>query len=130
MAQLPGGPFFGVYDLSDYQTLGRYPSGSITNTWSIGANVSRIQGPHTIKAGADLRWIQYVVTSLGNPLSLAANRVATQADPEIANGTGNTIASFLLGTLNSGSSDFNALPTYLYKYFAPWVQDDWRVSKR
>ena len=33
-------------------------------------------------------------------------------------------------TLTSGSSDFNLLPTYLYRYYAPWVQDDWRVSRR
>src|SRR6185503_3059936 len=44
--------------------------------------------------------------------------------------SGNSAASFLLGTLSGGSSDLNALPTYLYKYYAPWIQDDWRVSKR
>jgi hypothetical protein len=130
-SQIPGGPFFGVYNITDYQNLGRYPSGSITNTWSIGANVARTQGAHSLKAGIDMRWIQYIVTSLGNPLSLTTNRVATQKDYNRADGlSGNTAASFLLGTISAGSSDLNALPTYLYRYYAPWIQDDWKVSRR
>ncbi len=130
-AQIPGGPFFGVYGISDYQTLGQYPTGSITNTWSAQPNVSFTQGAHSLKAGADLRWIQYITTSLGNPLNLSASRAATQRDYTRADGlSGNTAASFLLGTLSGGSSDFNSLPTYMYRYFAPWVQDDWRVTRR
>src|SRR3954465_10603747 len=62
VSQLPGGPYFGVYAISDYQTLGQYPSGSITNTWSAAPNISRTQGLHSLKAGADLRWIQYIAT--------------------------------------------------------------------
>src|SRR5437899_910979 len=78
-----------------------------------------------------MRWIQYITTSLGNPLNLSTNRAATQRDYTRGDGlSGNTAASFLLGTLNSGSSDLNLLPTYLYRYYAPWIQDDWRVARR
>jgi hypothetical protein len=131
VSQLPGGPFFGVYNITDYQTLGRYPSGSITNTVSFQPNISRTSGAHSMKAGVDMRWIQYIATSLGNPLNLTANRAATQRDFNRGDGlSGNTAASFLLGTLSSGSSDLNLLPTYLYRYYAPWFQDDWRVNRR
>jgi len=131
VGQLPGGPFFGVYAISDYQTLGQYPTGTITNSVSFAPNLSRTQGSHSLKAGADMRWIQYITTSLGNPLNLGTNRTATQRDYNRGDGlSGNSAASFLLGTLSSGSSDLNLLPTYLYRYYAPWVQDDWRVSKR
>jgi hypothetical protein len=78
-----------------------------------------------------MRWIQYIATSLGNPLNLSASRAATQRDFNRGDGlSGNTAASFLLGTLSSGSSDLNLLPTYLYRYYAPWIQDDWRISSR
>ena len=131
VGQLPGGPFFGVYAISDYQTLGQYPTGTITNSVSFAPNVSRTQGAHSLKAGADMRWIQYITTSLGNPLNLGTNRTATQRDYTRGDGlSGNSAASFLLGTLSSGSSDLNLLPTYLYRYYAPWVQDDWRVSRK
>src|SRR5262245_4471931 len=80
VSQLLGGPYFGVYGISDYQTLGQYPTGTITNTWSVAPNISRTQGAHSLKAGADLRWIQYITTSLGNPLNLSTNRTATQRD--------------------------------------------------
>jgi hypothetical protein len=131
VSQLPGGPFFGVYTINDYQTLGQYPTGSITNTVALAPNISRTQGSHSLKAGADLRWIQYIATSLGNPLNLSTNRTATQRDYTRADGlSGNSVASFLLGTLSAGSSDLNLLPTYLYRYYAPWVQDDWRISRK
>jgi hypothetical protein len=130
-SQLPGGAFFGVYAISDYQTLGQYPTGSITNTVSLAPNLSRTAGAHALKAGIDMRWIQYITTSLGNPLNLSTNRGATQRDYNRGDGlSGNSAASFLLGTLSSGSSDLNLLPTYLYRYYAPWVQDDWRFSRR
>ena len=44
--------------------------------------------------------------------------------------SGHPIASWLLGTPSSGSSQYNAFPINMYKYFAPWIQDDWRVSRR
>ena len=50
VSQLPGGPFFGVYAISDYQTLGQYPTGSITNSVSLQPNVSRTPGAHSLKA--------------------------------------------------------------------------------
>src|SRR6185436_10755896 len=130
-SQIPGGPFFGVYAISDYQTLGQYPTGSITNSVSLQPNISRTAGTHSLKAGIDMRWIQYITTSLGNPLNLSTNRTATQKDYNRADGlSGNSVASFMLGTLSGGSSDLNLLPTYMYRYYAPWVQDDWRISKR
>ena len=58
-----------------------------------------------------MRWIQYIPTSLGNPLNLGTNRGATQRDYTRGDGlSGNSAASFLLGTLSSGSSDLNLLP--------------------
>jgi hypothetical protein len=78
-----------------------------------------------------LRNIQWVTQNYSNALSLSADAGWTQqnysqSDPL----SGNSIASFLLGTPSGGSSAYALLGIYRYGYYAPWVQDDWRVSKR
>jgi len=131
VSQLNGGPYFGRYDFSGYQSMGQYPTGDITNTWALAPSINHNRRGHSLKAGADLRWIQFISYNYGSPFYLSADAGWTQKDYTRADSlSGNSIASFLLGTPSGGSSDFNAIPTYLYRYFAPWVQDDWRVSRR
>ncbi|MGH9662332.1 MAG: TonB-dependent receptor domain-containing protein, partial [Bryobacteraceae bacterium] len=36
----------------------------------------------------------------------------------------------LLGVVSGGGVDTNVFPIYLYKYFAPYIQHDWKVSRR
>ncbi len=128
---LPGGAFFGRYNFTNYFSLGQYPTGDITNTGSIAPSLNWNKGSHSIKVGADLRDVQYVTQNYSTALSLSADTGWTQqnyaqSDPL----SGNSIASFLLGTPSSGSSAYSLLGIYKYAYYAPWIQDDWRVSKR
>ena len=44
--------------------------------------------------------------------------------------SGNAIASFLLGAPAGGAIDNNFYPTFRWNYYAPWVQDDWKVTDR
>lgn len=130
-ASLPGGAFFGSYSFSNYFNLGQYPTGDITNTGSIAPSLNWNVRGHSIKAGADLRDVQYVTQNFSTALSLSADAGWTQqnyaqSDPL----SGNSIASFLLGTPSGGSSGYTLLGIYKYAYYAPWVQDDWRISKR
>jgi hypothetical protein len=131
VGQLNGGAYFGRYDFSNYQNMGEYPNGNITNTWAFAPSVNRNARGHSLKAGMDLRWIQYVSYNYGYPFYLSADAGWTQKDYNRSDAlSGNSIASFLLGTPSGGYSDFNAIPTYMYKYAAPWFQDDWRVNRR
>ncbi|HEY1337351.1 MAG TPA: TonB-dependent receptor, partial [Bryobacteraceae bacterium] len=128
---LPGGAFFGVYNFSNYFSLGQYPTGNITNTGALATSVNWNVRGHAIKFGADLRDIQYVTQNFSTALSLSADSGWTQqnyaqSDPL----SGNSIASFLLGTPSSGSSGYNLLGVYKYAYYAPWIQDDWRITPR
>ncbi len=43
---------------------------------------------------------------------------------------GNAFASFLLGAPSSGQVDVNPRPHYEWFFAAPWIQDDWRVSRK
>ena len=44
--------------------------------------------------------------------------------------SGNSLASFLLGAANSGAIDNNFYPTFRWNYYAPWIQDDWKLTDR
>jgi len=130
-AQIPGGKFFGRYNFSDYVTLGSFYDFTITNTLAFHPNITKIQGPHSIKAGVDMRWIQYIVQSSGSPFQLSSDRGFTQKDYTRGDAlSGNSAASFLLGYPASGTVDNNVFPTYLFPYYAPWVQDDWKITRR
>ncbi|HZO56701.1 MAG TPA: TonB-dependent receptor [Bryobacteraceae bacterium] len=103
-------------------------------TYTFASSVTKLKGAHTLKAGYDGRLIQVNnkesrstsgdfaftagMTQGPNPNTAAANR-------------GNSIASLLLGTGNSGSliqafKDAAAQSWYTALYF----QDDWRVTNK
>src|SRR5262249_31750300 len=95
-------------------------------------NVVWIHGVHTIKSGLDLRMTQYSRLSSGEAgMRLDFNRGFTQKeynrdDPL----SGNSFASLLLGAVAGGGVDYNVAPMFMWKYYAPWIQDDWKVNHR
>jgi hypothetical protein len=129
--QLPHGPFFGRYEIESYLSLGRYPNMNYTNTWAAHPNFTRAQGTLTIKTGVDMRWVQYATKNYGNVLLLGSNRSYTQREFNRGDAlSGNPLASFLLGTPSSASVAYNTFPIFMYRYFAPWVQTDWKAMPR
>lgn len=128
---LPGTRTFGRYELGDsYSFIGRYPGNNITNTIAAHPNATWIRGSTTWRGGVDMRWTQYIQRNEGNPLRLTSERRFTrerwdQADAQ----SGDSIASFLLG-YTGGVVDYNLFSTTLGKYYAPWVQNDWKVNRR
>jgi hypothetical protein len=131
VGQLPGGPFFGRYTFTGYEGLGQYPTRNVTNNFALHPTVSAVWRGHATKAGMDMRWIQYANQNYGDVLLLTGSPSWTQREWNRADAlSGNSIASFLLGTPSGGSSTFNPFPIFLYKYYAPWIQDDWRVTSR
>ncbi|MDQ6699110.1 MAG: carboxypeptidase-like regulatory domain-containing protein, partial [Acidobacteriota bacterium] len=139
IGQLPTQGLFGRYDFyqqgsggtSEYQSLGRFFSFNYTNTIAFHPTITKIAGPHSIKTGVDLRWIQYNDQNVGNPFRLTGGRNFTQEQYNRGDAlSGNSIASFLLGAPSGGNVDYNIFPSFLYRYFAPYVQDDWKVSRK
>jgi hypothetical protein len=131
VSQLPGGAFFGVYNWTNYQSLGMYPNRNVTNNFNFHPTLSTVWQGHTTKFGIDMRWIQYANLNTGDVFTLSGTAGFTQRDFARADAlSGHPVASWLLGTPGSGSTQYNAFPLNLYKYYAPWIQDDWKVSKR
>jgi hypothetical protein len=130
---LPG--WFGRYEFDNYQALGKYYSFNYTNTLAFHPTITWIKSAHAIKTGVDMRWIQYNILNPGNPFRFQSTREFTQKEYNRGDAlSGNSIASFLLGdpTPSNGNSgaEVNVLPSTLGSYFAPYIQDDWKISRR
>ena len=129
--QLPYGSWFGRYTFDSYISMGRYPSNNITNGVTAHPTFTRIKGNRTWKTGLDMRWTQYSTQSPGNVFTLGANKGFTQRDFQRGDEfSGNSLASWLLGTPSTGGLNYAVFPIFLFPYYAPWVQHDWKISRK
>lgn len=134
--------WFGRYEFDNYQALGRYFSFNYTNTVAFHPTLTWIRSAHSIKGGVDMRWVQYNVQNVSNPLRFQATRAFTQKEFNRADAlSGNSYASFLLGlpapgnnvivgTTNNSLADVFVFPATLGRYMAPYIQDDWKLSRK
>lgn len=120
---------------ANYQYIGE----SSSNIWyapstnlSFAPTAALIRGRHSIKFGLDFR-----LMNLANYQSAFAgatfgfDQTFTRANYLTADSlSGNAVASMLLGAATSGRVDYIARPYYSWRYWAPWVQDDIKVTRR
>ncbi len=135
VSEFPEPGRFPYFTLANYQSLGESGSNvwfAPTTTISLQPNIATTHGRHSIKAGLDFRLIH-----LSNYQSAFAGGTAafdqgfTRANYLTADSTtGSSAASALLGYAASGEVDYIARPFYSWKYYAPWVQDDIKISRR
>jgi hypothetical protein len=110
------------------------PGGSprtIDNTWSFGQTFSKVASKHALKFGGEFR------VTLNNPIRVRSTSGSysfssgfTQANP-LQQGdpfSGDATASFLLGYASGGSVPTGLAVSYANRYYALFLQDDWRVS--
>ncbi len=128
---LPFEPRFGRYEVGDgYPALGRYAGSNVTNTVAMHPTFTWIRGSQTWRGGVDMRWTQYIQKNQGNVFRLTSGRNFTQRLwNEGDDLSGNGVATFLLGYVG-GNIDYNLFSTTLGKYYAPWFQNDWKVSPK
>src|SRR5437867_4662727 len=129
-ASAPSGFGASTGGTTEYQNLGRNSRASETTTgFSLQPNFSLVKGAHSVRGGLDMRLTWYTREINMNLFVLTFDRRFTQraynsADPL----SGNAIASFLLGAPAFGMIDNNFYPTFRWNYYAPWVQDDLKLS--
>ena len=132
---------FPRFNFSDFSSIGRGAFGyEPTNVFSFQPNMTITHGSHTTRFGLDMRHTQYARKVSGNGAGVFVfDRTFTQKDPNSGVALeGNSIAAFLLGAptgLNAtlvpqSSVDYNAFPIYMFKYYAPWIQDDWKITRK
>ena len=103
------------------------------DAFSINSSLSRTAGKHFMKAGGEFRAYQFYrqdeVTSNGE---FTFQNNFTRRDPNNNNNpaSGNGFATFLLGLPTSGGVQTGTPRTEQYRYYAAYVQDDWKLSSR
>jgi hypothetical protein len=124
--------YFPNIGLNEFTSLGN--SGgqkAIGNSLAMLPSVTWIKGKHAIHAGLDWRILQNSTRSVQGGMSLGTGRTWTQqsyttGDPA----SGNSVASFLLGTADGGNLSLNPNTFESQHYYAPFVQDDWKITSR
>jgi hypothetical protein len=97
-------------------------------------DTTKIIGKHTVKAGVEYRWERWFtgayIGDAGSFTFHAANTGAFDASGRLISGTGDPYASFLLGQVSSAGFSIPSFSDYRRPYFAPWVNDDWKVTDK
>ncbi len=122
-----------LFTFTGFQQLG--PSASTfsqyqTSVWQLVDNLIFSRGRHNFKAGVDMRWYQLNAVAPPNPTGSFAF-TTTGTDQQGVTNSGNSIASFLLGQVDTFSIDLQESKMrprdHIEEYFA---QDDWKLSNR
>ncbi|MEK7406895.1 MAG: TonB-dependent receptor [Acidobacteriota bacterium] len=141
---VPGIPQFAfadvlpALDLTGYQQIGPPAGGNAEFATSVTQFIdtfSQTRGPHSLKLGADVRLQHLDVLQPPSPTgtfqfsSVLTSNLSSAGTP--AAGTGNSVASFLLGQVQSFSLDVQRevlQPRATVAEF--FLQDDWRAAPR
>src|ERR1035438_3492094 len=78
LSQLPSPVYFGNWTFDNYSELGRSQSNNFTDTFELQLSATKVTGSHTIKAGFDIRQINYEIQNTGNILQFSGNSSWTQ----------------------------------------------------
>jgi hypothetical protein len=122
-----------LFTFTGFQQLG--PSASTfaayqTAVWQMVDSAVYTRGRHALKAGLDFRWYQLNTVSPPNPTGSFAF-TTTGTDQQGVTGSGNAIASFLLGQVDTFQIDLQTAKIrprdHIQEYF---VEDDWRATDR
>ena len=93
-----------------------------------------IKGAHTIRAGVNVNFSQWdnPEGNNGNGFNFSSNFSNEYWNSSDAPGysSGLSIASLLLGYPNSGTMNWDTFQFWSQHYFAPWIQDDWKITRK
>ncbi|MBS1820731.1 MAG: TonB-dependent receptor [Acidobacteria bacterium] len=92
--------------------------------------ITRVQGRHALKAGIDLRWERLDAVQPPNPTgNFGFSTLFTNQGG--VTGSGNSLASFLLGQVNTFSIDLQSSTIRPRAHIAEFfLQDDWKATPR
>lgn len=122
-------PLIGLIGYGSFGGAQFYPGASAQTDWELSDMLSLNKGRHTITAGATYRHYRIYTTTNGD---FYGDWIYSGAF------TGDAVADMLLGyvgtlgvpNMPSSISTAPATTTDIYSYVAPFVEDDWNVSRR
>jgi hypothetical protein len=122
-----------VFSIAGLTQLGPSPStfsNFSTNVTQVFDMVTRVQGRHAFKAGVDLRWEHLDAVQPPNPTGNFAFSTLFTNQSGVTT-SGNSVASFLLGQVNTFSIDLQRSVIRPRAQIAEFfLQDDWKATPR
>ena len=107
------------------------PTIRLENTFNPNISFTKIKGQHTIRFGTNIVRRQIIDYQLNQGDGLFSFSPAFTTDPNNAGRTGDSMASFLLGTSSGVSQDFLLVwPGLRAIEIGSFLHDDWKVSAR
>lgn len=125
---------FPRFTLGQYTAIGTdlVANKVVRDSYSYQANISKVLRTHQVKLGAEFRLYNQGFYTPGNASgSYSFSRAFSQRDPLRADASsGDEFASFLLGYPAGGNVDLNIDPGFQHRYYALFLQDDWKRNSR
>lgn len=103
---------------------------SPSRTYSFSDQVAWLKGSHNIKMGFTYMRVNYRRIDCNNCVGSLSFSAAGTGNPSVSGQTGIPYAAFLLGIPSGGSFNFGADINFIYKYYAGYIQDDFKVNNR
>jgi hypothetical protein len=125
---------FGIISFSEFATWGGSSyNGTEQPRFSIKDDLTISQGSHTIKAGFTYDRQQangFGQQDIGGRAGFSFLETAVPGTTTLANGGGNSFASFLLGAADTGRTETIRYLQQIYPYYGFYAQDDWRINDK
>lgn len=128
------GPPFPQVDISGFE--GMFPRTfrrPRNDAFSVNSTLSKTIARHLLKVGGEFRAYQFFrLDEVNSNGQFSFGNDFTRRDPLSNSGaaSGNGFATFLLGLPTSGSVQMGTPRTEQYRYYALFLQDDWKLSPR
>ena len=118
-----------------FGTIGTSSAGNFTasNYYTTSANMNQVVRNMSLKYGAEWWVLQSANSNIGNQGQFDFNNSNwTRQRNDVSGGTGvgSSLAAYLLGLPNGGNFPRNANGYYSQQFYAFYVQNDWRVTRR
>lgn len=111
---------------------GRPISPGTNDAYTLQPNLNRVMGKHFVKMGGEIREFRDNRANPGNASGFYNFlKNWTQARANTADAvSGNELATFLLGLPSNASVDLGIDTAFKNRYYAVFVQDDWKITSR
>jgi hypothetical protein len=125
---------FGIISFTEYATWGGSSyNGTEQPRFSIKDDLTFSAGSHTIKSGFTFDRQQangFGQQDIAGRAGFSFLETAIPGATTLANGGGNSFASFLLGAADTGRTETIRYLQQVYPYYAFYAQDDWRLTDK
>lgn len=99
-------------------------------TYTVSDQIAWLKGRHNVRFGGTFMRVNYARIDCNNCGGSLSFSPAATGNPSVSGQTGVQYAAFLLGLPSSGSFNFGANINFIYKYWAGYVQDDFKVNNK